>query len=418
MKANSIEDALNLFDPHRPLIEEDDIKSYYVARDNSPIEEMKTVLKTTTDFPKLLFSGPPGCGKSTELANLKEILKKDFHIIIFSIKDTSNILAISLDAMLFHILTKIAEEAKEEKLKIYSDKLEKFISRGIGWETNIEQTTTIKGGEGIEINHKKSVLDQSKKDGLEYESTLKYVYKTSSKHGADEIINLINDTIWDLEGKTKKDVLVLIADMDKIDLEIITSLFTKFVLYLTKIHCFAVYTFPLQLKFQNEFLDIYRNFNGVYYLPNFSVFNQLGAPDENGQKKLKEIISKRIHQKLIYDEAIDLIVQLSGGIVFDLINLVRQSCIIALMEKINFIDAEVVKGAEERIRHVYNSIYSDNDRKLLLKIRQTKQFINTDPGKKLFNQLSFTEYGTGDNIWYDVNPILFPLLEDIELDGE
>lgn len=406
MKAKSIEDALNLFDPFRSLVEEDDVKAYFVSRDNSPIEEMKTFLTTATDFPKLLLTGPPGCGKSTEIAKLKEMLKKNFHIIMFSAKEITNTFRINLNSMLFHILKKIADKAKDEELSIYTEKLEKFISRNKAEETDNEPDLD------------SDISENSAKEGLDYGSLFRPVIIRAPKPGVDSILTLINDTVWDLEEKTKKDVLVLVTDMDKLDLDNIYALLTRSSLYLNKMNCFAVYTFPCQLKFLTEFVDIYRNFAGVYYLPNFTVANQLGDPNENGRNKLKEIITKRIASKLIYDDAIDLIVELSGGIVYELINLVRQSCIVALMEKINFIDDEVVDEAAERIRQVYKTVYSEKQLKLLLKIRQNKKFINTDEFKNLFNQFSVTEYGTRDDTWYDVNPILFPLLEQLSFEEE
>jgi hypothetical protein len=408
MKANSIQDALNLFDPYRPLVEEDDVKAYFVSRDNSPIEEMKTLLTTATDFPKLLFTGPPGCGKSTELAKLKEMLKKDFHIIMFSVKEVTNTFRINLSLMLFHILKKIADMAKSEELSIYSEKLEKVISRG----------GEIEAEDDLDIDD--VISENGEKEELGYEGILglEHVLRRPSKPSADSLLTLINDTVWDLEEKTKKDVLVLVTDMDKLDLDNIYSLLTRSSLYLKKMNCFAVYTFPFRLKFLSEFVDIYRNFNGVYYLPNFTVVNQLGDPDDNGRNKLKEIITKRMPSKLIYDDAIDLIVELSGGIIYELINLVRQSCLVALIEKIDFIDDEVVNEAAERIRRIYKTLYFEEELKLLLQIRQNKKFINTEESKKLFKQLSFTEYGTEDDVWYDVVPILFPLLEEISFEEE
>jgi hypothetical protein len=122
--------------------------------------------------------------------------------------------------------------------------------------------------------------------------------------------------------------------------------------------------------------------------------------------------------KLIYDEAIDLIVQLSGGVVFELINLVRQCCIVALMEKIKFIDEEVVKTTEERIRKVYNMVYSAEERKLLFDIHTSKKFISSGNFIKLLKQFSFTEYGIGDEVWYDVNPILLPLIKNMKPEPE
>jgi hypothetical protein len=418
MQANTIEDALRLFDPHYPLVEEDDIKAYYVERDKSPLTEIKTILKTDTGFPKVLLSGSPGCGKCTELGKLKQDLKNDFHTILLSAKNFTSNFELNLDGLISKILKEIAEIANKEKLKDQKEKIDEFFQLSYGWELNAEVTISVKGGKGKELLPNTKLLDKFSGEKSEHEDIFKQYSKKTSTPGTGDVINLINETIEEIDLKTKKDVLVLLPDMDKISLKNAKNIFTKSLQNLIKIQCFMVYTFPLPLKYAPDFINIYHNFNGVYYLPNFVVFDQFGNPDEDSKKKLKEIISKRMTGKLIYDEAIDLIVNLCGGVVYELVRLVRESCIVALTEKIKFIDDEVVKEAEERIRRVYNSVYSKKDRKVLLEVRQNKKFINTDVGKKLFKQFSYTEYGTGDDTWYDVNPILFPILEDIELAEE
>lgn len=417
MKANTIEDALRLFDPHYPLVEEDDIKAYYVERDNSPLAEIKTILKTDTGFPKVLLSGSPGCGKCTELGKLKQDLKKDFHVILLSAKNFTSNFELNLEGLISKILKEVATITKKEKLNI-NEKIEKFLLLGSGWELNTELTISVKGGKGKELLLDTTLIDKFATDESQHENIFKQISKQTSKPGMGDMIGLINEAIEDIDLKTKQDVLVLVPDMDKITVENAKDLFTKSLRNLTRIQCFMVYTFPLLLKYDQDFIKMYNTFNGVYCLPNFNVFDQFGKPDENSQKKLKEVISKRMTSKLIYDEAIDLIVKLSGGVVYELIKLVRQCCIIALMEKINFIDDEVVKEAEERIRRVYRSVYSDEDKQLLSKIQQSKKFVNSDAGKKLFIQLSYAEYGTGDDIWYDVNPILIPIVKDVEVAEE
>jgi len=418
MKANTIEDALRLFDPHYPLVDEEDIKAYFVERDKSPIAEIKTILKTDTGFPKVLLSGSPGCGKCTELGKLKQDLKKEFHIILLSAKNFTSNSELKLEGLVSKLLKEIAEIAKKEDLDSQKEKIDKFFQLSYGWELNTEVTVSVKGGKGKELLLDTSLVDKFSGDKSEHEDILKQVFKKTSKPGMGDLIKLINETTEDIDLKTKKDVLVLIPGMDKISLNNAKDLFTKSLHVMTRIQCFMVYTFPLLLKFEPEFVNIHDNFNGVYYLPNFTVFDQVGNPDESNQKKLKEIITKRMPGKLIYDEAIDLIVELSGGIVYELIKLVRQCCIVSLMEKIKFIDDEVVNEAAKRMRQLYKTVYSEKDLELLLKTRQSKKFNNADEEKKLFNQFGLTEYGTGDDIWYDANPMLFPLLEEITFEEE
>ena len=418
MQANTIEDALRIFDPHYPLLEEDDIKAYYVERDNSPLAEIKTILKTDTGFPKVLLSGAPGCGKSTELGKLKQDLKKEFHTILLSAKSFTNNFELNVDNLISKILKEIAEIAQKEKLKDQKEKIDKFFQLGYGWELNAEVTITVKGGKGKDILPDKVLIDKFSAEKSEHEDVLKHVFKKTSKPGIDDVIKLINETIDEIDLKSKKDVLVLVTDMDKISLANAKDIFTKSLQNLTKIQCFMAYTFPLLLKYTQEFINAYHNFNGIYYLPNFDVFDQNDKPNESSRKKLKEIISKRMPQKLIYPEAIDLIIERSGGVVYELVRLVRESCIVALKAKLNYIDEEFVADAEERIRRVYQSVYSDQDKKELLKIRQNKKIIDNEAREKFLQHYSFTEYGTGEDIWYDVNPILFPILEDFDPEEE
>jgi len=418
MKANSLEDALRLFDPHYPLFDETDIKAYYVERDKSPLPEIKTILKTDTGFPKVLLSGSPGCGKATELGKLKEDFKKEFHTMILPAQDFTNNFELNVEGLITKILKEVAVIAEKEKLKSQKEKIDKYFQLSHGWELNTEVTISVKGGKGKELVPDTKLLDKFTGEKSEPEDIFKQISKKTSKPGLSNVISLINETIDEIDLKSKKDVLVLVPGMDKISLANAKDVFTKSLQNLTKVQCFMVYTFPLALKYEQDFINIYNRFNGVYYLSNFAVFDQVGNPDSNTQKKMGEVITKRMPSKLILDEAVELIVQRSGGITYELMKLVRESCIVALMEKINFIDEEIVEEAEQRIQRVYRPILSDEDKKLLLDIRQDKKFRNTDAGKRLLNQFSITEYGTGDDVWYDVNPLLFPLLEEIDLAEE
>ncbi len=416
MKANTIEDALRIFDPNYPLIEEDDIKAYYVDRDPSPLAEIKTILKTDTGFPKVLLSGPPGCGKCTELGKLKQDLKKEFHTILLPGKNFISNFEFNLEGLISKILKEVGAIAKKEKLPI-GDKIDKFLNYGYGWEISKEVAVAVKGGKPTEILLDTSTLDKISKDAQQ-EQSYKEVLKQTSKPGVGDMIGLLNEAIEDIDLQTKKDVLVLVPDMDKISVENAKDLFTKSLRNLTRLPCFMVYTFPLMLKYDPDFISLFNNFNGIYYLSHFAIGDQYGHPNEKNRNKLKEIITKRMPSKLIYDDAIEKIVTLSGGIVFELVKLVRQCCIVSLMEKIDFIDEEVVDMAEQRIQNLYRIAYSKKELEQLLEIRQTKSLVNFEATKKLFNQMSYTEYGLDDQIWYDVNPILFPLLEELGLEGE
>ncbi len=83
MPTASLEEALNLFDPQRPL-EMSELNAYYVARPHAPLEPMKTYLRVNRQSIKVLFSGHRGSGKSTELTRLAKDLENEFFIVRFS----------------------------------------------------------------------------------------------------------------------------------------------------------------------------------------------------------------------------------------------------------------------------------------------------------------------------------------------
>ena len=70
---------------------------------------------------------------------------------------------------------------------------------------------------------------------------------------------------------------------------------------------------------------------------------------------------------------------------------------------------------ETRIRKVYNSVYNDETRQMLLKVKNEKKFLPYDKFFTLINQFSVIEYGVGDELWFDINPILNPLIEGLEV---
>jgi hypothetical protein len=84
MVGTTVREALNLFDPRRPL-EGAELDTLYVARPYAPLEALKVFLQVTDEPVKVLFSGHRGSGKSTELRRLARDLEKEFYLVSFSV---------------------------------------------------------------------------------------------------------------------------------------------------------------------------------------------------------------------------------------------------------------------------------------------------------------------------------------------
>jgi hypothetical protein len=412
-KAHSVKKAIRNFDPHKPLWDYREREAFYVRRDSSHLIEIKKLFKRSADYPKILFSGAPGSGKSTELAELSDMLRRTYNVVLTSAKNMTTSMELFPEIFLYIILIRLGNKVRDRNEKFYNERIVPIIKRFQGWESIHTQVDT----EGKKFDP--ATVEKALRGEILVEADIKQEKQTLSKPYRYELICGINDIIKQLEKRRfplfrRKEVLLLISDLDKIDIESTRNLFFKFFLCLIKINCNAVYTFPLQLKYDTNFVNLHRNFSGIYYLTNFCIYHKHGAINEAGRKKLIEIIERRVKLKIFYKDTLERIINLSGGRLFELINVVHECCIIALGKKIRYIDSDILGEAEERIRENYKIGLTENDLKNLQIVNRDKELQNKPDLIKLLNQYAITEYITDKTIWYDINPILKPLLKEME----
>jgi len=413
-KARRLKKALRYLDPHHALWDAKELESFYVDRAPEFRDEIIRLLKRDPNYPKFLLSGPPGCGKSTELGKIKSLLERKFHVILFSARDMTNNYKVDTDRLLATMLFKIADLAKEKRPALHKETLQKLVDRQKGWETKY-----------AEVDPDQAQLDprvgqQIEQGQQSYKGQFRLVTRLEQKPTQNEIIGAINNAAEEFLKRRfiffkGKRILLLISDLDKIELESAREIFITSSLAVTKLNVCSILTFPLTLKYENEFVRMYRNFNHIYFLESFPVYQAGGKIDLTVLESLKEIISKRISEKLIEPDVLQRILFLSGGIPFELINIVRECCKVALRLRYGFIDIENLQEAISRIRATYQIGLTEKDRKILRNVHIYKRKIENADLTRLLNQYWITEYGAWDNVWYDINPILINLIKETEL---
>ncbi len=76
------------------------------------------------------------------------------------------------------------------------------------------------------------------------------------------------------------------------------------------------------------------------------------------------------------------------------------------------IDEKVVEQAAARMRIDYEVLLTSEQLHLLRGVRERKRVENDEAHRALLHNLSALEYRNGEGVWYDVHPIVRPLLEE------
>lgn len=406
MKAQTLEQALNLFDPEHPLRTEQELKDYFIQRENSPLEELEIFLKTTNTMPKLLFTGHRGSGKSTELAKLASLLKNDFFIVNYSVKKVINLFDVKYVDVILSLATELFKSATESKIKINK----KLVSDIFDWfnkEIIKEVTIDTKGKADISGTLNLFVTKLESKIGTE--SSTRTLVREKIEPRLSELLERVDLIIAEIERLTKKRVLIIVEDLDKADLASAREIFCGHSVSLTQPRCRIIYTFPIALRHDNDFINICHNFNEPYVLPNFRTAHKDGSPDSQGTTELTQLILHRAAASLFSEQAIRLLVSYCGGLPRELVTLARRSCLLALQKNATQINEAIVELAGNRLRNDYQILLTSAQIETLKKVHQTKRVENDEPHRALLHNLSLLEYRNKD-VWHDVHPIVIPLL--------
>jgi hypothetical protein len=404
MPVANLREAINILDPERSLHTDADLKKFFVERPYSPIQELCYLLQDTAQPQKVLFTGHRGSGKSSELAKLTHELQ-DFLCVHYSIRSVLNLFDITYVDVILSLGLQLIKTVTEKKMRI-NEKLLKHILE-FTKEITKETETTIKGNADVGAELNVHVLKLSGKLGTE-EVTRTSVREIVSKRLSD-LLEYIKDLVKEVERVETKRVLFIIEDLDKTDLGIAKKLFYDHATSLAAPEVSIIYTFPTALRHDNDFIQIRMSFPNVYNLPNIKIKTKDGAISNDGIDKLKQILTKRVRQELFRGESINNLVYLSSGIPRELISIARMACLDARLSGKDYVEDNHVQSAARKSLLDYQVLLTKKQLELLRTIQKTKTVENTEQYRDLLHNLSAIEY-RNEFIWYDVHPIILPLL--------
>ncbi|MBC8521636.1 MAG: AAA family ATPase [Methanomicrobia archaeon] len=402
MKAKALPEVYDIFDPQEPLTGEK-LREYYVNRE-SPVKRLSGILKTTKKPLKYLFVGSRGNGKSTELNKLSELVKEELFIVPFSIKDRLNLFDVEYADILLVIGAEIYDKVSEQ-IEL-SKELDEYLN---SWsETVVERVDEKQKGIGLGAGFT-AIVNLSGK--IKTQVTTREITRDIIKPRMSDLIDAINKIIVDAEEKLGKQLLIIIDDLDKVNLEKAEELFYMHGAELTQPICKVIYTIPQPLLFSNKIRQIVlQYFDGHEVLGNIKVHDKNSNLNSESCEVMKDVALRRMSEDLITEEALVTAIEFSGGILTAFMRIIKDAANIANTEGRERIENEDVEHAITEIRNDYIRILSKEDLEILKGVSKTKEKTDGESFQDLLFSLAILEYSNGE-IWYDIHPTIKRVIE-------
>ena len=403
MKANNLREVYRVFDPQEPLKGEG-LREYYVERE-SPINAMIRAIKSADKPSKILFAGTRGSGKTTELNRLVDKIKNDFFVVSFSIKDRLDMIDVKYTDILLAIGSGIYEKITEEI------ELDEKLKKGLDdWSERVVEVIKEKQ-KGLELGTGFNAIVKLV-GTFKSQSTTKEIMRRAVEPRMSDLIENINRIIFAAESDAKlgKKLLVVVDDLDKIAPKQAEELFFGYATALIQPACKIIYTVPITIPFSSKFQQVIRYFDDHRILPNMKIFERDGTLNTSNQSFMKEIALNRMDENLITENALELAIENSGGLLQDFVRIIRNSANMASEKENEKIEKRDVEKIISDIRNDYIRTLDKADFDLLRKIKTAHEKEGGERFQSLLFNLVILEY-LNDSIWYDVHPSIKGILK-------
>jgi hypothetical protein len=219
--AEDIDLAWSNFDPFFTLPAN---SPFHVEREGKPLNKLiRALLRQHRQPPKYFFSGHRGCGKSTELNRLAadENINKKFFIVKYSVKDVCDVNNLNYVDVMFSMGAQLYIQYIGAGKKLRPELIKDLEDRGSSIEREMEKTNST----GVSMKAGISAFFLSLQAKIKSESTTRETIMKQIEPTLSELIDKINMIIAGIEGKEQKNVLVIIDDLDKPNLEQANAIF-------------------------------------------------------------------------------------------------------------------------------------------------------------------------------------------------
>lgn len=382
---------LNELSPQDPL---------YVARPDDSMLRIARLLKGKSRQQKVLLAGQHGCGKTTELLRLSDMLKNDYFVVVSGVRELRELgdpVDIEFLFVLLRALTNPIRSLDSSNNITFDRVFSRLKQIGI---RDFEAKFSIMG---IEL----STSRQSKHRDITMarESAIR-----NELHAfRSELLDTVNSVIKHLEELRQLPLLIIIDDMEKLDYAQVRKLFHDYSGLLSRMPCAVVYTVPPWLLFES---DLSQRLNEEFH--SFDMANvPIASPERriqrNGFDFLISVVRSRIGRSWLWEgNARRILAMASGGHLRQCLKLFSSSLLFSLENSERKVSIDDARRAIQDGERDFARILTFDEREMLKTVARTKDY-NVGLPAALFNNLSVLEYWSRKwSTWYDINPLTYP----------
>ena len=392
-----------------------------------PIRELFTKISWSSAATVNLVSGQRSTGKSTELRRLRKLLEEDGCVVFLC--DMHDYMNMTTPVEITDFFISTMGALNEEFYKKYKrhparegywERIIQFLSKEVQIKELSLEAGTAAGKVGIKASLKE---DPSFKAMLQQHLRGHVARLKQEAHDfAIEVVQRVRETSKD----PNKKVVFLIDSVEHIrgvgkDAEdVYKSVENLFSAHAGSLHfplLHVVYTIPPYLTPLAPGLGRYLGGGMICYLPSVHVLKRDGNADEEGLAVMRKIVHCRYPDwsEIFTEEQMNRMVLATGGDFREFFRLIRGSLLKSVgIEKLPITDA-IIDDAMNHLRRDMLPI-ANEDKGWLRRIARSKEAeldsIAELPRLARFFDTSVVLNYRNDDYWYDVHPLLKPVIED------
>ena len=410
-------------------LKDDDLDKFYVntlearmgSSRNSPIKDIyEACTGNGAEFTHLLL-GHMGCGKSTEINKLEKQFKDDGYTVKkYDLLNETNIRNLKVEDILILITDALLGFCKDKQIEIHENDVKKLIFFFAEEEDTITKETEKKFsaevGGGFSFSKIISFVAEIK---ARIQNTTKEM--TVIRNKIDKRFSEWNNCIENIIEKIRqqdngKYPIVIFENFDKIPVKYDDGKIESMAINLfangnlTSINTYMIYTFPINASYDAKFRSI-TAYAAPHIFPMIDVKSKTGDKNKKGFDVIKKVIEKRADLNLFDEEALDLIIEKTGGSLRDIFRCVAEAAKYAGRgDNMNKITAEEVIMAlnDEKYNFLTRRI-TMKDYPALNQIHRTKAEIADFEKMNWFLEAHVVLEYNGTR-WHDLHPLIFDFM--------